>query len=1032
MKIKKIISGLFKSILKITEVILAFVIVIGGLGIGLLYIRPMEIKEFLPTLEKHVLPPDAGLKLDAESVTLRAAFRPEGLFHIDIKNMSVLNQSNDPIIDLPDVELSYTLKRLISLNYIPSNLTVKEAALYLIINPEGQVRLSAAEIVPQRPPKGIELSEKSDLIQKIIDKVLSFRALALENATVKIDDRQKNKRMDLTEVNLHLERQKDGHHALQISTTLAIQDKKTRLQADAQLNRKSQKMSFEATFDSLYLKVLEKDLPFLAGADLTVGGKITGIFDFAKTCQDIISCFKEGAFQIKTLEAGTLNLPAPLTNLYPVESATINGAISSDLEQIKIAKSTLVLKGGPTASLQVDVSGIGEFFAKGDLNAVKTTLKAELTSLPLSKVPEVWPVATGPDAHAWVKRNLPIGTVEKADFALYFTGGELTNLYGELPITGAEIRYLDGMTPVQNFAGTVKLYPDRVLITGDNGTIWNMKLTQAVIDLTDLQNDISNAKIVLDITGPVKEAMDLIAEKPLEFPQMFGLDPKSTAGESVVHVDLAFPLIDDLTTDKVKADVTAQITEGVFPTPLDKYDLKKGKLDLSVNNQRLLLTGTGEIAGIPLNIQWTESFTAQKDTDVRSDYEITSLITAEKLHTSFPVTTGYFDGEVDAKASIKVTPRNVMTADIQGDFQKAFLNIYPLSTQKPSEVPANARITARQDKNQTTLDFQFTGAADKKSLDPIQIKGTGTIGATSTQFNLNEVIAPKTNMKASFAVNGKDITLRLNGKSWNAMGLYDIPDTEPKTEPEKPFEFPENIDFDISLDRFILADGKPMTTLMAKGIKKDNRWQSLSINAMAGSPFNMSYLKKKDALTAHTPDLGAFLSHLGVTDKMSQGAFDLDAEQLPKGGFKGKIEAKDVVLKEPGFLLQASTILGIVDAIRGKDLLFSEGIVQFELKPDLSLNLELTESYLAGNSLGITFMGTVIGSELALTGSVIPAYMINSLPGKIPLVGVLFKDSEAGGLIGAKYDIKGKLSNPEVTFHPLNSMAPGILGKIFN
>ena len=106
-------------------------------------------------------------------------------------------------------------------------------------------------------------------------------------------------------------------------------------------------------------------------------------------------------------------------------------------------------------------------------------------------------------------------------------------------------------------------------------------------------------------------------------------------------------------------------------------------------------------------------------------------------------------------------------------------------------------------------------------------------------------------------------------------------------------------------------------------------------------------------------------------------------------------------------------------------------MIPFELKPDAVLTLNLDESYLAGNSLGITFMGNITGSDLNLTGSVIPAYMINSLPGKIPLIGALFRGSEAGGLIGAKYDIQGKLSNPEVTFHPLNSMAPGILGKIF-
>ena len=274
------------------------------------------------------------------------------------------------------------------------------------------------------------------------------------------------------------------------------------------------------------------------------------------------------------------------------------------------------------------------------------------------------------------------------------------------------------------------------------------------------------------------------------------------------------------------------------------------------------------------------------------------------------------------------------------------------------------------------------------------------------------------------------MNITVKGKSWNAEGIYNLPDNADKK--SEPFAFPKDLEFNIDLNRLILAEDKSITTLMGSGVKKNNRWQSLTLNAMAGAPFNLSYLKKKDAIIANTPDLGAFLSHLGITDKMSKGAFTLEADQLPGGGFKGKITAKDVVLKDPGVLIQASTILGIVDGIRGKDLLFSEGLIPFELKPDPILNLELAESYLAGNSLGITFMGNIKGSDLSLTGSVIPAYMINSLPGKIPLIGALFRGSEAGGLIGARYDIKGKLSSPEVTFHPLDSMAPGILGKFFD
>ncbi|MBR4932367.1 MAG: hypothetical protein IKZ02_05000, partial [Alphaproteobacteria bacterium] len=74
---------------------------------------------------------------------------------------------------------------------------------------------------------------------------------------------------------------------------------------------------------------------------------------------------------------------------------------------------------------------------------------------------------------------------------------------------------------------------------------------------------------------------------------------------------------------------------------------------------------------------------------------------------------------------------------------------------------------------------------------------------------------------------------------------------------------------------------------------------------------------------------------------------------------------------------------------------------------------------------------TISPTTIHLTGSVIPAYAVNSLPGRIPLIGNLFKDSKHGGLMGVNYTIKGTPTNPKIEFHPLSSIAPGILGRLF-
>ena len=1039
----KIVKRILKWLFRIVGILLTLIIVALGLAIGRLYISPMEIKEFLPTLESYILPPESGLKLDAESVTLKAAFTPKGLVHIDIKNMTIL-KGKVPALKLPDVEMSYNFKNLTTLNYMPNDLSIRQAQLYLIIAPDGQVYLSGS--IPQKEAEensAIPLAgDKPTSIDKLFNHLLSLGDISLEKSSVRIEDQQKNQETALNDLELNFIRASRHKRNLKLSGNLSLENQITHLSLQAQLDRKERLVSFEVEADPLNLMLLGQNVPVLKEAELTIRGKVNGLFDFEENCQHILACFKEGSFQIKTLKPGKLNLPDPLTNVYLVESATVNGAIGADLEQIKIAKSTLQLTNGPTADLQVDVTGLGSVLMGNPLENLKIVLKASLSSLPIEQVPDVWPVATGPDAHAWVKENLTKGKVEKADFTLYFTGGDLTDLYGELPVSGIQVRYLDEMTPVQNFAGVVKLYPERVFITGNKGTVRGLSLTDAVIDLTELKNEISNAKIILDIQGPVQDAISLISEKPLEFAQMFELKPEQTGGKGTIHVDLGFPLADDLTTDQVKALVRADITDGIFPTVINGYQLKKGELNLQVSNKQLDLSGKGMIAGIPLDLSWTEFFTAKKPTDISSKYQLNLVATDAELDPLFPAFKDYINGSVSMQATLQSTLENALSGQVEVDLKNAEINLYQLTLQKSKGIKTNLTATVTNQGKKTTLDYQVHGSVDEKELNPISIRGNAVLDKDRYQVRLDEVIAPKTDFKATLDLKpDKEISLKLNGQSWNAAGIYQIPKEEKKEDEEKkdeevkpadPFAIPDNIDFDISIKRLILKEDKPVTNVMAVGKKVNNRWQNLSVNAVAGTPFNISYLPKKEILMADTTDLGGLLEHLGVTEKVAKGSFVLNAHQKSEGGFNGTIEVKDLSLKEPGFLVQAFTILGILDAIRGEDLFFEKGIVPFKVAPDSVLKIAIEEGYLAGNSLGITFDGEIVHNIANLSGSVIPAYMINSLPGKIPLIGGLFKDGKGGGLMGAKYDLKGPISDPEVEFKALSSMAPGILGKLFD
>ena len=60
-----------------------------------------------------------------------------------------------------------------------------------------------------------------------------------------------------------------------------------------------------------------------------------------------------------------------------------------------------------------------------------------------------------------------------------------------------------------------------------------------------------------------------------------------------------------------------------------------------------------------------------------------------------------------------------------------------------------------------------------------------------------------------------------------------------------------------------------------------------------------------------------------------------------------------------------------------------------------------------------------------------PSYLLNSLPGRLPLVGRLFSAEPGGGLLAATFTATGTLGDPQVTVNPLAMLAPGMLRNLF-
>ena len=1049
-KIKKIARLLWEITYRTLTIGVALFFMLASFLFWRLSNEPLDLEFLIPEIQKYILPEKSQLKLKADSVFLSARMTRSGLFHISIKNMSLLGKDDALILDLPTVELSYGLLPLLTLNYMPSSIRLDNALLQLTLTRDEQLLLQrqlpvssdssdSADGISGLTSSQPAIKEKALVVhdlRRFADTILQFRRVILNKTSIIIADEKTGRRIIVPQLNFTLKRRRFTQYELDIDTAIRMGRDLMAFKGNALYNAIAQTIEFDAFYDRVNLSRAGRVIPLLEGLQVLLRGEINGSLDITEGRKHWRNAVKSLNFTVNTIQPGVVQLPEPLGTVYSVEKIIANGVFTENLNGLKIQPVKASLTTGLAADVDIMVNGIGDFLDQNNFNLVKTTLNARMNNIPMKEVPSVWPSTLGPDAHEWVKQNLKTGIATKALFTLYFTGADIEDLIGDIDFKETTVDYLNPMKPVENAAGKVMLYPDKVEIFADKGTIGNIRLNTGNVYLTELQSDISQAKVELDITGPVNEVLSLINDKPLELLAGFDISPDKTKGTVSGQATLNFPLTDALTPKDVIVDVKASVSDGVFQTSDNEIKLTNAIFGILVNNECLIVQGTGTYQNLPLQIKWEEFFMPTDKKPTQSIYTISGTVPDLFLKTYFSDISDYMIGHVSGYLIYQKSKNKAANILVNADLSQAELMLYPIAYTKVKGVPAILNSELYIDEKGEVNMVRFDLSADKKALD---VAGLIQKEKTKTTLTLNKVIAPGTSFAAVVSWNDKkDFSLKLKGESWLMTEVKNMPyfNKQTVTTTDESISShinlqspPPDIDLDVSMDTITLNAQAPLKKVSVKAKRRGFTWKNLFIFAQGKDVFSVNLTAENNKLDGLANDIGDLLNRLDFSKEFAKGKAVLSATQSETGIFKGNIHIKNLDFKNPGFITQALTILGILDALRGKELTFSTGFIPFELSPRFQLNIN--DGVLYGTTLGITFMGTGSLNALKMSGSVIPAYAVNSLPGRIPFIGGLFRSAPNGGLMGVQYNLTGTPIHPIINFNPLSSIAPGILSKLF-
>lgn len=1007
-------SLIFMIFYKTVEVFTALTLVLFLLGIWRLYKGPLEVKSLTPILVDVLTPEDSDLTVEIDSVYIELALKRGHLLDIKATHLSLLRPDDTILANIPSANISLNPFKLIMGEIVPSSIYLNKPYLNLTT--------ASTEKSKNKSPSSRSIL---DGISYILDHMRHIEKFEIDKGEFVLDTTDQKAAILIPELNASLTQISDANLDVQLSSTLYIDGVFTPFWLQGTYQTETHLLAFESNFKELQIPKFAPFLPILEGLDITLSGQLSGSLNFKAKGNKWRNIANQLSFAASLDKEGSVYLPEPLDTTYDVKMMALKGYFTPHLDELIIRNSQIELY-GPVANLEATVKGIGAFLDTQDMAHLQSNLTSTIRNVPVKQVPDVWPSLLGSDAHEWVKQNITTGLVNRADFILDFIGNEIKEVKGLVKVENADVRYLEGMPLVNDVVANVVLQLGRVDIEVLNGQTDNIKIDTATLHLTELLSDTPLAEIDIEAAGPLSESLHLIGLPPLELTEKFELDPKTVSGTARAKVHLTFPLDENITTDDVRVSVNASLDQAAFVIPDTEAPLKEGTFLLDVDNTQLSLKGTALYKNVPVQLTWIENF-IEKAPFV-SQYHILGEMAPSLLLPFYDKVDLWFKGSLGIDALITEKKNGQTNVALKASIDKAEINLpigYIKELGTKGEIKAD--LLFKKKKLTELSSFLLTIPADK-----VTISGKGTFGQ-NIHVQVDKMIAPRNNASFTYTQqkNGA-IQIAVKGKSLNITDIIHGPSltkTRTPEEVEKLKNKPQNFSLQATLDNLYLSDEKPLTNIQMDIRKQNNKWEKFYATATATEPIVFNLNDKKDQMIVTTQDVGSFLSWAGYTHRIKGGKLRTVIKQTDQGVLQGEIVIRQFDLTQTSFLTQAMTILGILDAFRGNFIPFKRASIPFELSVDNVVRIR--DAVASGGSLGITLRGKMSSDLLDLEGSIVPAYAINSLPGKIPLIGRLFSGEKGGGLFGVSFSATGTPNDPKVNINPATLLAPGIIRRIF-
>ncbi len=657
-----------------------------------------------------------------------------------------------------------------------------------------------------------------------------------------------------------------------------------------------------------------------------------------------------------------------------------------------------------------------------------------------------WPVGAASGGREWVELNMPAGMIGPTSFELHFAPGLLDKpslppeaVSVKFAVDNAEINYIKGLTHMTDVHGTAVITGTFLTADVASARVGPLAVSNARFAIPDFNTPEEIGLITGRIQGAMPDVLALVDMGNLKYPTRFGINAASSKGDTTVDLNIRVPMSKSVTVDNVAIAINAAVN-GFALTLGPHMQLTDGTVAFQIDNNHLRATGPAGIGGSAsrVNFDWTEDFKTANAATTHVSFKGTvddaaraALNLGLKDYLKGPVgingtLVGHRGALAQGNFTLDLTPTNVVFDTI--------------GVNKPSGFPMSARIAAT---------FGPKSALDTQT---VRITGPGTAVTASMKFEPsgrlvqlqapNVHLGPQNDFSLTMTRGSYGTELMLRGRSLDGSHLGHRGSGNDDEKFDEPFHI------NAKMDRVALRSGVAMSNFNfdMTGVADRPATASLAAGIGKSGTLNFTIGPSGDGrrLTMATNDMGLLLQGLFDFDSIKGGKLDVQAmfsgradQPAPAGpetpDFQGKASLKEFrVLNQPFLarLFTAGSLMGLSNLMQGQGVEVDSLDVPFSSRNGV---IAVHDVRATGPAIGVSADGYVDRPKnaIAMKGSLVPLFGLNSILGNIPLLGTVITSKEGEGIIGMTYSVSGNADEPSVSVNPLSALAPGILRRIF-